>query len=240
MRHTPLSVSLAAVLAACSCVPWSRPAPERAPEVVRTEPDRPQDEPTRVFDEATRRAELVKRFPGVDGIDLVRFVSWTDEKSGACWSEAAPPWETKIDARYRLRGARETTASSFADLKEEGWLPIYRSPSGTGLERRAAFDAVDLTVTTDYVCRCKPGQAAPEETRVPLRVHLRWQGKGKMPEVSGALVDGDGAPQGAKIVFAAGSLLTYEVPIRVPYPGGRPGSCGGSIALYVLASPPVL
>jgi hypothetical protein len=237
-----LAPALASTLAACATLGIrgaETSKAERPPDIARTEPGRGEDEPTRIFDEKTRQAKLAERFPGAHAVDLVRFLAWTDDASGACHTEMAPAWETKVDARYRLAGKAERTATSFGEMKDQGWLAVYRSPNGKGLERRGSFESIDLTLTTEYVCRC-PGSEAPAEKKVPLRVRLRWQGKGKMPEVSGAIVGADGKKEGQKVVFAAGSLLTYEVPFHVPYPAGGGGSCGGVAALYVLASPPML
>jgi hypothetical protein len=212
---------------------------ERLRDLARIEPREGEDAPTQNFDESKRNEALAKRFPGADTIDLVRVLQWTNERSGACWTDSAAASEVRLDARYRIAGGKELTAGTVKELKDQGWLVIYRAPNGTGFERRAAFDSIALELTTEYGCSCRTGSGVkPERETTRLRVRFHWQ-KGKMPEASGAILKSDGTKQGLKIGFAPGNLLTYEVPFGSAYPNGTAG-CGGSVAVYALAAPPML
>jgi hypothetical protein len=241
MRKAFLLLPLAAALAACSALDFikGKRAPTAEPyDVSRTSPKKSDDEPTKIFDEATRRAVLAKRFPGASSVDLVRVLQWTEDPSGACWTESPPPWEMKIEASY-VAERKSLTAASLEDLKKQGWLGLYRSPNGMGFERRASFQSIDLTVDTGFTCRCiTGGAAAPEELTVPLRLRFRWQGKGKMPEVSAAVERG-GKKEGLPVAFAPGHLMTYEFAVVDTFPGERAGKCGGTMGLSLLSTPPM-
>jgi len=238
MRRTCFALLLLSVLAACAGL---RKAPPPAAEatsardIARSEPGK-EDAPTRVFDDATRRASLAKRFPGAQSIDLVRFLAWTEERSGPCWTEAERPWEMKIDARYVV--GSEEHAASLEELRRQGWLALYRTPNGAGFERRAPFESIDLTLSTVYACRCATGSSGTQDSKLPVRLRLRWQGKGNMPEVS-ASAEREGKHKGLLVSFAPGNLMSYEFPVRASYPGGRPGSCGGTLSLSLLSTPPM-
>ena len=237
MRRIAFAVALFSALSACSLVRRSTVAesPPAGRDVARSQPGK-DDEPTKVFDEATRNASLAKRFPGARSIDLVRLLAWTEERSGACWTEAPPPWEMKIDARYTVE--RDEHATTIEELRNQGWLTLYRTPNGAGFERRAAFRSLDLTVSTEYVCRCASGTSAIVEDKTPVRLRVRWQGEGKMPEVSAA-TEKDGRRRGLLVSFAPGNLLSYEFPVRASYPGGHGGTCGGTIGVSLLSNPPM-
>jgi hypothetical protein len=228
-------------VAACSRLPFvERAAAPEEPQsdIARTVPKEGEDEATQVFDEKTRQAALAKRFPGSRAVDLVRVLQWTEERTGACWTEARPPWEMRIEARYEA-GGKENSAASLEDLKKQGWLALYRTPNGSGFERRASFGAIDLTVATEYACRCiadLSGKAA--ETKLPIRLRMRWQGKGKMPELSASTVR-NGKKEGLKVAFAPGHLLAYEFAVTGSFPAGRAGKCGGTIAVSLLSDPPM-
>ena len=232
----PLALAVMILLNGCALVRRSadhESAPTR--DVARTQPGK-EDEPTRVFDEETRNASLAKRFPGAKSIDLVRVLSWTEERSGACWTEATPPWEMKVDVRYTIRSAERAT--TLDELRRQGWLTLYRTPNGTGFERRAAFGAIDLDLATEYACRCASGASSTVEEKIPVRLRLRWQGKGKMPEVSAA-TEKDGQRRGLLVAYAPGNLLSYEFPVRAKYPAGHGGTCGGTLAVSLLSDPPM-
>jgi hypothetical protein len=240
MKNTPLALWLVGlVFAGCSHLPGAKPEPPPSPahDIARTAPKRGEDTPTQVFDEATRRAAMEKRFPGSDTIELVRYLQWVDERAGACWSELSKPWEMEIDATYELaKGSRET-AHGIEELKAQGWLGLYRTPSGSGFERRGTFRSLDLTVSTELACRCMVGSKPEvEEKKLPVRLRFRWQGKKTMPEASATLVR-DGRAQGLKGAFAPGHLMTYEFPVKDVFPGDRGGRCGGSVAVTVLSDP---
>lgn len=236
------SLVLAGLVAACASLPLPRrtpPVESREPDVARTEPRTAEDPATRVFDEATRQAALAKRFPGSDRIDLVRVLQWTEDRAGACWSETPPPWENRIDVRYEVAGAKEKIASGIRELKEQGWLGLYRTPNGSGFERRAEFRSIDLTVSTEVRCRCSIGaKATVEEKKRPLRLRFRWQGKGKMPEVSAA-IERNGKTEGLPVALAPGHLMSYEFAVADSFPGERAGKCGSTIALSLLSDPPM-
>ncbi|MGH7856801.1 MAG: hypothetical protein ACREQY_05675 [Candidatus Binatia bacterium] len=241
MRPTRSLLPLLLAIAACSRLPFveraAAPA-EPARDIARTVPKEGEDEPTQVFDEKTRQAALAKRFPGSRAVDLVRVLQWTEERTGACWTESRPPWKIEIDATYEVDGKKHA-AASLEDLKKQGWLGLYRTPNGSGFERRASFDGIDLAVATDYACRCIANASGkPAETKLPIRLRMRWQGKGKMPELSASTVR-NGKKEGLKVAFAPGHLMTYEFPVTGSFPGGRPGKCGGTIAVSLLSEPPM-
>jgi hypothetical protein len=244
MRPALRLVLLTLALAACSRLPFvERAAPVEGgqtaaaeSDVARTAPKEKDDEPTQVFDEATRQASLKKRFPGSRVIDLVRILQWTEPRVGACWTESLPPWEMKIEATYAT-GGKKASAAGLEDLKKQGWLGLYRTPNGSGFERRAPFDELDLTVATEYACRCiADPNGKPTETRLPIRMRLRWQGAGQMPELAASTLR-DGKREGLKVAFAPGHLLAYEFPVSGPFPAGKPGTCGGTMAAYLLSDP---
>lgn len=239
MRPVVVAALLALSLGACSPRRPPAPATAEAPrDVARTEPGK-EDEPTQVFDETARGAALAERFPGARTLDLVRVLSWTEDRAGACWTESPPPWETKVDARYRVAGGGEETAASMKELRRQGWLTLYRTPNGAGFERRAPFRSIDLTFETTYACRCVVGVGgAPIERKIPLRLRFRWQGEGRMPEVSAA-TERDGKKEGLLVAFAPGNILSYEFPVRAPFPAGGIGTCGGTVLLSLLATPPM-
>ena len=243
MRPDQLTFALVALLAACGSLPLlGRKPPAEAPvrDVARTEPRKGDDPATQVFDEATRRASLEKRFPGSERIDLVRVLEWTADRAGACWSETPPPWETGIDARYEVAGERGANAATgIKELRQQGWLGLYRAPNGSGFERRAEFRSIDLTVTSELRCRCSVGTVGKiDEKKLPLSFRFRWQGKGKMPEVSAAVERG-GKQEGLPVAFAPGHLMSYEFAIAESFPGEHAGKCGATIALSLLSTPPM-
>jgi hypothetical protein len=242
MTQIRLGFTLATLFAACTSLRFPGHEPSAEPpahDIARIEPRKGEDPATQVFDEATRRAALEKRFPGSQRIDLIRILEWTADRAGACWTETKPPWETGVDARYEVAGDRDQRAASVRELRDQGWLGLYRTPNGSGFERRAEFRAIDLTVATEFRCRCSVGTAgAVDEKKLPLRLRFRWQGKGKMPEVSAA-VERDGKKEGLPVAFAPGHLMTYEFAVVDSFPGERAGKCGGTIALSLLSTPPM-
>ncbi|MGH7899709.1 MAG: hypothetical protein ACREQQ_17270 [Candidatus Binatia bacterium] len=242
-RSIWLAIVVAATVGACGSLspPWrKRPAEAPARDVARTEPREGEEEPTKVFDEATRRAALEKRFPGSQSVDLVRVLTWTADRAGACWSETPPPWEIGIKVRYDVAESRgETAAAGIKELREQGWLALYRTPNGSGFERRGEFRSIDLTMDTEFRCRCSVGTVgAVEEKKLPTTLRFRWQGKGRMPEVSAAVTRG-GKKEGLPVAFAPGHLMSYEFPVVDTFPAERAGKCGGTVALSLLSTPPM-
>ncbi|MGH7819497.1 MAG: hypothetical protein ACREQ9_06980, partial [Candidatus Binatia bacterium] len=182
-------------------------------------------------------ARLPERFPGIAAVDFVRLLITSEEREGACWSEVSPPWKTRLDVDYAIEG-KQASGSGFEQLKSQGWWPTYRAPQGRGIERRAKFSAIDMTVSTEVSCRCaeKDGVAVGESKSFGLR--FRWQ-KGAMPEVSASAAE-SGRRKGLSPATTFGHFLTYEFRSPSSFPNGAPGSCGAHLILSVLADPPIL
>ena len=163
-------------------------------------------------------------------IDFIRIFVAPDDRSGSCWAEISPPWETGIAIDYSI-GGKEEAGSGIADLKSLGWWPTYRSPEGFGVERRASFDSLDVRLATRFACRCVSQPLAKDGGWRPLEVRLRWA-RGGMPEVSGAVTQ-----NGKRHVLTPrsiwGHLLTWDYHAF----GGR---CGVHATFSILNDPPIL
>jgi hypothetical protein len=202
--------------------------------------EKEEERPTPVLDDAERQRLTKQRFPGASELELVRVVFWPEERSGVCWTEIDPAGKMPLEVRYTVGAdGKEKSGSSFRELREQGWLGIYRTPAGTGFERRADFRMVDLTVTPEFRCRCFATEKAEEGSHIPVRVRFRWKGPGNMPEVSARAGERAGAT-GLKAGFSTGNLFTYEFPVVGSFPDDRPGRCGGNIVLSLLLQPPML
>ena len=199
-----------------------------------------EEQPEAVLSEEERTKLIRKRFPGLERLDHVRVLLYPDERRGPCWAEVAPPEDLRVTAKYDVAGwtggARE--AHSFAELREQGWRGIYRTPAGMGFERPGELDSIDLTVDSAILCTCRVGsQGTLETVRRPVRMRLRWQGKGHVPEVSGRSIRGERSV-GLQAGIASGSLLAYEFAVKEEFPKPQPQACRARFSLQLRIEPP--
>lgn len=201
-----------------------------------------EERPEPVLDWETRRDALKKRFPGADRVELVRLLVWPEPRTGTCLSRVVPLRERPLTASYALRGflgqRSELGAGSLGELVDQGWTGTYRTPVGTGFERRAEFAAFDVTLDAAIECRCTGARGQEIGDPAEATIRFRWTGPGAMPEVSGT-TRRNGKPTGMPVSFSPGNLFTYELDLRGRYPAGRPGRCGGTVRLTLLVAPPM-
>jgi hypothetical protein len=261
VRHRSfLAVALVCALSACSRFAALRPFEEPRPDpfgVVLTAPpkriDDPQEgamDPERVradlikqflsvppFDPRRMQADLEEQFPGLETIDFVRALLVPNERSGKCWTQLSPLWETKIDVDYSIDG-KKGKASGIQELKDNYWWPTYSSPLGYGVERRAEFDAIDLKVATTLTCHCAAQGGVRDGGSRGLELRFRWT-EGKMPEVSAVVVDkGSRRVLAPKITY--GHLMSYDFEATGTFPEGDSGRCAAHATVAILNDPPIL
>jgi hypothetical protein len=208
-------------------------------DVSRITLDEEDEREMAVFDEKTREKLVRKRFPGARSLDLVRVLVWPNSPAGPCWTVLRSPKEMPVEGSWTVAGGGRNESSTIADALESGWTGIYRTPAGTGIEQRADFRSLDLTLDTGYTCFCHAGKGVTEGRTVALAVRIRWAGAGKMPEVGvreGAAKTGTGLAAS----FSTGNVLAYEFPSKTRYPLDRAGTCGATVAVSFLVEPPML
>jgi hypothetical protein len=235
-----IAFAFLALAGACSLA--RKPSDERPmkdEEIARVEEVDEDEQPPAVFDPEERRRREKQRFPGLDRLDFVRFLLWPAEPSGPCWSQIDQIRDMKIEARYEVGGKwRAQQAEGIHELRGQGWLALYRTPAGTGFERKAEFESVDLTIQTAYACKCNLSADDQRETRLPVRLRFRWTGKGALPEASGRIVR-DGKTVGLPMGIAPGRLTEYEFSVREAYPFPQPARCGGTMSVQIFGEPPM-
>lgn len=227
-------LGLGCVLASCS--PWASGPQQPDPrEIVRIAPPVPGHEEEEEALAPFKR--LAERFPGLESVDFVRLLIVSEEREGPCWTQVSPPWETTLDVDYAIAG-KKSSGSGFQQLKSQDWWPTYRAPEGRGIERRAKFSAIDMTVATNVACRCAVRSGVADGDAKSLELRFRWV-KGQMPEVSASVTE-SGNRRGLAPATTFGHLLTYDFGARGSFPNGTAGLCGAHLILSLLADPPIL
>lgn len=235
MKPLVASLAFAVLLGGCATREGASPKPRADAKAAKTTPAANEWLRPGIPHEERER-HLAERFPGAKQLDLVKIVTWSEPRAGACWSEAPALDRAKIDVRYDVGGG-ERHATSLAELAKQEWTQVYRSPEGAGFERRARFRSIVLDLAGDLVCACAPSGAVQQET-IPVELQLLWS-EGKMPAV-GAKVARGSRSTGLTPAITVGSLVTYDFPVTAAFPGGAPGFCGAHLALTVLVDPPIL
>ena len=135
----------------------------------------------------------------------------------------------------RCRENRLAVANHDLALGAGAWIPAYRTPAGVGLEKSAAFRAIDLRIRQTLECRCFGGERPV--VRYPVEMRFRWR-KGALPAASASVERGDRA-ETLPVALSVGRLLVYEFRLAESFPAGNAGVCGGRLVVAAVVEPPV-